>query len=118
MDNQDYTYTNNLGEIKISDDVIAVCVANATLRTNGVASLFGGLTNTISKAFLKKEILSKGIKVNQSDEGVIIDVYIIVEYGGKIPQIAWDIQKNVKKEVEGMTEKNVLAVNVHVQGVE
>lgn len=118
MENQEYTYTDNLGEIKISDDVIAVCVANATLRSDGVACLYGGITNTISKTFRKKEILSKGIKVDQDEKGVTIDVYIIVNYGVKIPQIAWDIQKNVKKEVESITEKNVLGVNVHVQGVD
>lgn len=118
MENNEYTYTEDLGEIKISDDVISVCVANAVLHTRGVMSLAGGLTNTLSKTIRKKEILSKGIKVDQSDDGVTLDVYVVVEYLAKIPQIAWDIQKNVKKEVENITEKKVLAVNVHVQGVE
>ena len=76
------------------------------------------LTNTLFKTIRKKEILSKSIKVDQSDDGVTLDVYVVVEYLAKIPQIAWDIQKNVKREVENITEKKVLAVNVHVQGVE
>ena len=62
--------------------------------------------------------MSKGIKVSQSDEEVQIDVYITVKYHAKIPAVAWDIQENVKKEVQSMTGLEVTAVNIHVQGVE
>lgn len=99
-------------------DVIAVCAVNATLKTEGVASLAGGLSNALSRNFLGKELISKGIKVNQTEEGVEIDVHIVVKYHAKIPAVAWDIQENVKKEVQTMTDINVLAVNIHVQGVE
>ena len=105
-------------KVKISDDVIAVCAVNATLKTEGVAGLAGGLSNTLSKNLLGKELMSKGVKVSQSDDGVQIDVHIIVKYQVKIPAVAWDIQENVKKEVQSMTELPVTAVNIHVQGVE
>ena len=62
--------------------------------------------------------MSKGIKVSQGDEGVQIDVYITVRYRAKIPAVAWDIQENVKNEVQSMTGLDVAAVNIHVQGVE
>lgn len=104
--------------IKISDEVIAVCTVNATLKTEGVADLAGGLQNTFTKNFLGKEMLSKGVKVTQTDGGVEIDVHIIVKYNVKIPAVAWDIQENVKKEVQLMTDLNVKTVNIHVQGVE
>lgn len=105
-------------KLKISDEVIAVCAVNATLKTEGVAGLAGGFSNTLSKNFLGKELMSKGVKVSQSDDGVQIDVYIIVKYQVKIPAVAWDIQENVKREVQSMTELPVTAVNIHVQGVE
>lgn len=70
------------------------------------------------KTILGKESLSKGIKINQSEEGVSLDVYVIVDYGVKIPVVAWDIQTNVKNELETMTDRPVLAVNIHVQGVQ
>ena len=70
------------------------------------------------KNFLGKELTWKGIKVNQSEEGVEIDVHIIVKYHAKIPAVAWDIQENVKNEVQEMTELKVTAVNIHVEGVE
>lgn len=106
------------GMIKISDEVIAVCAVNATLKTEGVANLSGGISNAISKNILGKELTSKGIKVSQSDEGILIDVHIIVKYHAKIPAVAWDIQENVKKEVQSMTDLKVAAVNIHVEGVE
>ncbi|MEA4922685.1 MAG: Asp23/Gls24 family envelope stress response protein [Eubacteriaceae bacterium] len=118
MDTFEYTHDENLGDVKISDDVMAICAVNATLRTKGVAGLSGGITDTISKTILGKESLSKGIKINQSEEGVSLDVYVIVDYGVKIPVVAWDIQTNVKNELETMTDRPVLAVNIHVQGVQ
>ena len=108
----------NNGIIKISDEVIAVCAVNATLKTKGVSDLSGGISNALSKNFLGKELTWKGIKVNQSEEGVEIDVHIIVKYHAKRPAVAWDIQENVKNEVQEMTELKVTAVNIHVEGVE
>lgn len=104
--------------IKIPDEVIAVCAVNATLKTEGIASMDGGISNAISKNFLGKELLAKGTKVSQTEDGVEIDVHIIVKYHTRIPAVAWEIQENVKKEVQSMTELKVKAVNIHVQGVE
>ncbi|MDD3170054.1 MAG: Asp23/Gls24 family envelope stress response protein [Eubacteriales bacterium] len=106
-----------LGTLKISDDVISICTMNATLKTKGVAGLSGVFVDTISKNIFGKDPLYKGIRVNQGDDGINIDIYIVVEYGVKIPEVAWDVQENVKKEVEAMTEAAVKAVNIHVQGV-
>ena len=105
-------------KLKISDEVVAICAVNSALKTEGVAGLAGGLSNTLSKNILGKELMSKGIKVSQSEDGVEIDVYIIVKYSMKIPAVAWDIQENVKKEIQSMTGLSVKAVNIHVQGVE
>lgn len=118
MDMFEKVYDKELGEVKISDDVIAVCAVNAAVRTPGVASLSGGIMDNLSKDILGKESISKGVKVNQSDEGIGVDVFINVKYGVPIPEVAWDIQENVKAEIENMTEKDVLFVNIHVQGVE
>ncbi len=109
---------DNLGTLKISDDVIAVCVKNATLKTKGVSRLSSVFSDNISKNIFGKDNLYKGIKINQSDEGISIDLYLIVKYGVKIPEVAWNIQENVKKEVEAMTDSGVKAVNIHVQGVD
>lgn len=106
------------GTIKFSDEVIAVCAANATLKTKGVADLAGDFTNLLSKSILGKELLSKGVKVSQTEEGVIVDVFVIVEYKVNIPSVAWDIQEHVKNEIIEMTESKVSAVNINIQGVQ
>ena len=109
---------NNNGIIRVSDEVVAVLAANATLKTKGVADLAGDFTNLLSKSILGKELLSKGVKVSQTEEGVIVDVFVIVEYKVNIPSVAWDIQEHVKNEIIEMTELKVSAVNINIQGVQ
>ncbi len=106
-----------MSSITISDDVIAICAVNATLRTKGVACFSSGITDTLSKNILGKQPLYKGVKVAREDDGIHLDLYILVSYGTNIPSMAWDIQENVKHEVESMTDMEVKAVNIHVQGV-
>ena len=106
-----------LGTVKISDETIAAYAAGVTLAIDGVHELTGGLTDSISKNILGKESSGKGVRLTRNDEGLILDIYIIVEYKVKIPQLAWEIQGTVKREVESKTGLTVLEVNIHVQGV-
>ena len=110
----------NEGEnnIEISDDVVAVISGMAASEVSGVAEMAGGFAGGISEVLSGKKNLAKGIKVEVLDnKETRIDVNIIVEYGARIPDVAFEIQKRVKKSVENMTGLNVLEVNVHVQGV-
>ena len=100
--------------IQIADDVVAVIAGKSASEVAGVYSMAGGLG--ITEVFGKKN-LSKGIKVDINEQKAKIDVNIIVEYGARIPDVAFEIQNRVKKAVENMTGLNVLEVNVHVQGV-
>ncbi len=117
MDNFEQIHDEDLGDVKISDEVMAICAINAIMHTEGVAELSGGIGDSISENILGKESHSKGVKVSQDEDGISFDVYVIIKYGFKIPTVAWDIQSNVKREVESMTDRSVLAVNIHVQGV-
>lgn len=117
-DNQEPIYDYNISDDRLDDDVIAVAAARAVLNTDGVAELSGGIGDSISKTILRKETLSKGIKIDQSDEGIRLDVYIMVYFGVRIPEMAWNIQKNVKEKIQEMTERKVTAVNIHVQGIQ
>ena len=110
----------NEGEnnIEISDDVVAVIAGMAASEVSGVAEMAGGFAGGISEVLSGKKNLAKGIKVEILDnKEARIDVNIIVEYGARIPDVAFEIQKRVKKSVENMTGLSVLEVNVHVQGV-
>lgn len=103
--------------IKISDDVVAVIAGVAVSEVPGVAGMAGGFAGGISEVFSGKKNLAKGIKVEIDEKDAKIDVNIIVEYGSRIPDVAFEIQTRVKKAVESMTGLNVEEVNVHVQGV-
>ncbi len=103
--------------IEISPDVIAVIAGVAVSEVQGVSSMSGGFAGGISEVLSGKKNLAKGIKVEKTEGVAKIDVNIIVEYGTRIPDIAFEIQNRVKKAVESMTGYKVEEVNVHVQGV-
>ncbi|MFR0823213.1 MAG: Asp23/Gls24 family envelope stress response protein [Clostridia bacterium] len=104
-------------EIKIADDVVAVIAGVAVSEVSGVASMAGGFAGGITEVLSGKKNLAKGIKVEVGEKDTKIDVNIIVEYGVRIPDVAFEIQNKVKKAVENMTGLKVIEVNVHVQGV-
>ena len=108
---------NSNDGIKIANDVIAVIAGVAVSEVPGVASMSGGFAGGITEVLSGKKNLSKGIKVDSDEKEVKIDVNIIVEYGSRIPDVAFEIQNRVKKSVENMTGLKVAEVNVHVQGV-
>lgn len=110
--------SDSVGEtIQIADDVVAVIAGKAVSEVNGVAGMAGGFAGGISEVLSGKKNLSKGIKVDVGEKEATIDVNIIVEYGARIPDVAFEIQSRVKKTVEAMTGLKVAGVNVHVQGV-
>ena len=111
------TNENSLDEIKIADDVVAVIAGVAVSEVPGVAGMAGGFAGGITEVLSGKKNLAKGIKVEIGEKDTKIDVNIIVEYGVRIPDVAFEIQNRVKKAVETMTGLNVTEVNVHVQGV-
>lgn len=108
--------SNNDTSLKISDEVVAIIAGIATNEVKGVVGMSGGLVGGISEILGKKNF-AKGIKVEVGDKVATIEIYIIVEYGVRIPDVAWEIQNKVKQSVEEMTGLSVLKVNIHVQGV-
>ncbi len=114
--NNDNNDNTTYGQIKISDEVVAIIAGLAATEVTGVAGMSGGLAGGIAEMLGKKN-LSKGVKVEVGDREAAVDLFIVVEYGTKIPDIAWQIQENVKKAIEAMTGLQVIEINVHVQGV-
>ena len=104
-------------EILVSDDVIAVTAAMTAARVRGVSSLVGGITGSITKNILKMKNVTQGVKVSHEDDSLVIDIFLNVFYGYRIPQVAWEIQETIRKEVKTMTGEDAGAVNIHVQGV-
>ena len=109
---------NTENGIEISNDVIAVIAGVAVSEVQGVASMSGGFAGGITEVLSGKKNMAKGLKVDKTENTAKIDVNIIVEYGSRIPDVAFEIQNRVKKSVESMTGFKVEEVNVHVQGVD
>ncbi len=103
--------------IKIANEAVATYAGIAVSEVAGVYGMAGGFVGGITETFSGKKNLAKGIKVEVGEKDAKIDVNIIVEYGARIPEVAFEIQTRVKKAVENMTGLKVLEVNVHVQGV-
>ncbi len=103
--------------VVISEEVVSVIAGVAVSEVKGVVDTAGGFAGGISEVLSGKKKLSKGIKVEVGEKETKIDVNIIVEYGTRIPDVAFEIQNKVKKAVKEMTGLDVLEVNVHVQGV-
>ncbi len=104
------------GQIKIADEVVGIIAGLAAMEIDGVAGMSGGLAGGIAEMLGRKN-LAKGVKVEVGERETAIDIYIIVEYGIRIPDISWKIQESVKTAVETMTGLNVVEVNINIQGV-
>ncbi|MDO5397085.1 MAG: Asp23/Gls24 family envelope stress response protein [bacterium] len=106
-----------IGNIKICVDVVSTIAGIAASEIKGVAGMYSSFANGIAEKFGAKKNQTKGVKVEMGEDAVTIDLYIVVKYGIKIPELAWEVQESVKNNVETMTGLNVEKVNIHIEGV-
>lgn len=105
------------GNVKISVDVVSTIAGIATAEINGIAGMYGTFAGGIAEMLGAKKSPSKGVKVDMNGNNVTLDLYIVVDYGVRIPELAWEVQENVKNNVETMTGLDVQKVNIHIEGV-
>lgn len=105
-----------MGNIRIANEVIEIIAGLAATEVVGVAGMSGGVAGGIAELLGRKN-LSKGVKVEVGQKQCAVDVSIVAEYGVRIPEVAGEIQDNVKRAIESMTGLEVVEVNVHVLGV-
>lgn len=111
--------TNNYyGKISISNSAIAAIAGFATLECYGVVDLVSKNLKDNIKDFIKKQHYTKGIKVANVDNRIILDVYCILKYGVSLSAVAESLKKSVKYSVENFTGMIVEKVNVHVVGIQ
>ena len=107
---------SSLGAIRIADEVVSIIAGLAATEVDGIAGMSGGIAGGIAEMLGRKNF-AKGVKVEVGEKEAAVDLYIIVKYGVRIPDIALVVQENVKQAIETMTGLSVVEVNVHVQGV-
>lgn len=101
----------------ITDEAIAVMAGVAASEVRGVAGMSGGFAGGIAEVFGRRN-LSKGVKVLTKNDSTTVDLYVIVKYGYRIPDLAFQIQENVKSTIEALSGIIVDAVNIHIQGID
>jgi len=105
-----------IGSVKISEEVVGIVAGVAAMEVNGVAGMSSSLTGGIAELLGKKN-LSKGVKVELGETSALVGISLVVEYGCRIPDVAWEVQEKVKKAIESMTGLEVTKVDVFVNGV-
>lgn len=103
---------------KISEELICNAAMKAALGVKGVNHLSDSFAENITKKISGKDSIPNGVKLTRGKEdSLIIDVFVVCDYGTKIPQLAWDIQNAVKASVSKISNYNIGAVNIHIDGV-
>ena len=118
--NEQNTYVlqedDDLGTVKIADDVVASIAGIAATEVEGVVSMAGNIGNEL-KSKMGVKNLAKGVKVEVIGKSVKADIALIVEYGYSIPAISQKVQEKVKSTIENMTGLTVTDVNIRIAGV-
>ena len=107
---------NDLGTVRINNEVVAVIAGMAATEIPGVTCMNEGIVGGITEIFGKKGA-DKGVKVEIGEKEVTITLAIVVKYGVQIPEVALQIQQNVKKQVEKMSGLSISKVNINVGGI-
>lgn len=110
--------TSELGTIEVHKNVMSAIAGYETANVDGVAGMSEGVADGITKK-LSRDTAGRGVRVSFDDSGrVTVDISIIVRYGTVIPEVCRNVQEAVLNALRRMTESSVVAVNVHVQGME
>lgn len=111
------SHAASLGRIEVSPRVVASIVAHAANESYGVVGMAArGLRDGIAER-LNRENAHRGVQVQVLPDGIVIELYIIVEYGTRISEVAHNLMSAVRYHVEKTLGLPVLAVNVNVQGI-
>lgn len=105
------------GEIKVADEVVAIIAGLAATEVEGVSSMAGNITNEIVSRLGMKN-LSKGIQIEIADNEVVVDVALNIAYGYSIPEVSTKVQEKVKSAIETMTWLSVATINVRIASVD
>ncbi|MFC5713317.1 Asp23/Gls24 family envelope stress response protein [Thalassorhabdus alkalitolerans] len=108
---------NELGRIEISPEVIEVIAGIATSEVEGVATLRGNFASGVGE-FLGRKNHGKGVKVELSEDGVTIEISIVILYGASVIETAKQVQTNIQQTLQTMTSIDLEAINVHVVGIQ
>ncbi|WP_339250496.1 Asp23/Gls24 family envelope stress response protein [Sporosarcina sp. FSL W8-0480] len=106
-----------LGRVQLAPEVLEVIIGIATNEVEGVATTKGNFATGVAEKF-GKVFHGKGVKIDWIEDKLIVDVYCVVQYGYPIPEVATEIQKQIRHAVLNMTSLETKEINVHVTGID
>ena len=118
------TIQTDLGEINISNETIGNIISLNLAEVKGVVGSRKTIMKEITDMLMGKaktnnlENASRTIKVEIKENNIFIDLFIIIKYGVRMPDIAWDIQNRIKEEVIKKIGTDIREVNIHIQGIQ
>lgn len=106
-----------LGKIEIAPEVIEVITGIAASEVEGISEMRGSFASDVVERFGKKSH-GKGVKVELTEEGIAIDLYVVIKFGVSIPKVAEMLQTNIRQSLKNMTALDTKEINVHVVGIQ
>lgn len=110
------TEETRLGQVEITPTAIATIAGQAVLKSYGVVGLSSRSGLRLLDG-LSRDNIRKGVDIRILDDEIVIDLYVVIEYGTRISAVAHNIMENVKFSVEKALGVPVAQVNVHVQAL-
>ena len=107
----------NLGEVQIADEVVAIIAGLASMEVEGGSAMAGNATRELI-AKLGMKSLSKGVKVDVLEGVVTVSLALNLKYGRNIKETTMKVQEKVKAAIENMTGLTVADINIRVAGVD
>ncbi|MBP1969710.1 putative alkaline shock family protein YloU [Virgibacillus natechei] len=108
---------SGLGTVEIAPEVIEVITGIASTEVEGLFAMRGNFASGVAERF-GKTAHSKGVKVELTDNGILIDLYVILNFGVSIPQVAQNLQSSIRQTLKSMTALEIDEINVHVVGIQ
>lgn len=105
-----------LGKVEIAPEVIEVIASLATSEVEGISGMRGNFASDVVEKFGIKNH-GKGVRVNIEDDNIVLDVFVSIKYGESIPEVAENVQDNIRTTLLTMTGLEAKEVNVHILGV-
>ncbi|SES82777.1 Uncharacterized conserved protein YloU, alkaline shock protein (Asp23) family [Oceanobacillus limi] len=106
-----------LGTVEIAPEVIEVITGIAASEVDGLYTMRGNFASGVVER-LGKKTHSKGVKVELTENGIVIDLFVVLNFGVSIPKVAQKLQENIRQTLKTMTALEIAEINVHVVGVQ
>lgn len=113
----DVSDDTSLGKVEIAPEVIEIMTGIAASEVDGLSSMRGNFASGVVERFGKKTH-GKGVKVELTNDGILIDLYVVLQFGVSIPEVAQKLQTNIRQTIENMTALEIAEINIHVGGIQ